>query len=167
MWQCINEKHYRKTADCRASKCLRALFVGRTTNVVFAVRFPDDARQTKTHGTHILCRASLGAHDNHKSLPCVFLGTHGNSSTLTFGRPNRAGRPVELTGVNLCRGPWKNARQRQQVCRAFWYGTRQSYSVAVRFTLAHDNVFLKVEFSHLISIFRSQVYYFALYISIM
>jgi hypothetical protein len=37
----------------------RALFVGRTANIVFAVRFLDDARQTKTHGIHILCRASL------------------------------------------------------------------------------------------------------------
>jgi hypothetical protein len=145
------------------------------------VRFSSGARQTSSlpcvfRMTHVKQKRTVpiyfavrlwGAHDNHKSLPCVFLGTHGNSSTQTFGRPNRACRPVELTGVNLCRGPWKNARQRQQVCRAFWYGTRQSYSVAVRFTLAHDNVFLKVEFSHLISIFRSQVYYFALYISIM
>jgi hypothetical protein len=88
-------------------------------------------------------------------------------STLTFGRPNKAGRPWEPTGVNLCRAPWKNARQRQQVCRAFGYGARQSYSIVVRFTLAHSNVFLKIEFSHLISIFPSQVYYFALYISIM
>jgi hypothetical protein len=71
-----------------------------------------------------------------------------------------------LTGVKLCRAPWKNARQRQDVCRAFSYGARQSYSIAVRFALAHGNVFLKIEFSHLISIFPPQVYYFALYISI-
>jgi hypothetical protein len=37
----------------------RALFIGRTANVVFAVRFLDDARQTKTHGIYILCRAFL------------------------------------------------------------------------------------------------------------
>jgi hypothetical protein len=37
----------------------RALFIGRTANVDFAVRFPDDARQTKTHGIYILCRAFL------------------------------------------------------------------------------------------------------------
>jgi hypothetical protein len=36
-----------------------ALFIGRTANVNFAVRFPDDARQTKTHGIYILCRAFL------------------------------------------------------------------------------------------------------------
>jgi hypothetical protein len=71
-----------------------------------------------------------------------------------------------LTGVKLCRAPWKNARQRQEVCRAFLHGARQSYSIAVRFALAHGNVFLKIEFSHLISIFPPQVYYFALYISI-
>jgi hypothetical protein len=61
----------------------------------------------------------------------------------------------ELTGVKLCRAPWKNARQRQQVCRAFSYGAWQSYSIAVRFRMAHGNVFLKIEFSHLISIFPS------------
>jgi hypothetical protein len=38
----------------------RALFIRRTANVVFAVRFSDDARQTKMHGIHILCRAFLG-----------------------------------------------------------------------------------------------------------
>jgi hypothetical protein len=37
----------------------RALFIGRTANVDFAVRFPDDARQTKTHGIYILCCAFL------------------------------------------------------------------------------------------------------------
>jgi hypothetical protein len=71
-----------------------ALFIERTTNIDFAVHFPDDARQTKTHGIYILCRAFLrGAHGNHKSLPCVFLGTHDNSSTLTFDQPPQADRP--------------------------------------------------------------------------
>jgi hypothetical protein len=37
----------------------RALFIGRMTNVDFAVRFLDDARQTKTHGIYILCCAFL------------------------------------------------------------------------------------------------------------
>jgi hypothetical protein len=36
-----------------------ALFIGRTANTIFAVRFPEDARQTITHGLHILCRAFL------------------------------------------------------------------------------------------------------------
>jgi hypothetical protein len=71
-----------------------------------------------------------------------------------------------LTGVTLCRASRKNARQRQEVCRAFFRGARQRNSIAVRFALAHGNVFLKIEFSHLISIFPPQVYYFALYISI-
>jgi hypothetical protein len=31
----------------------------RTANTIFAVRFPKDARQTITHGLHILCRAFL------------------------------------------------------------------------------------------------------------
>jgi hypothetical protein len=48
----------KRTIAVRQNVC-RALFVGRTANGVFAVRFPDDARQTKTHGIHILCRASL------------------------------------------------------------------------------------------------------------
>jgi hypothetical protein len=50
---------------------------------------------------------------------------------------------VLLMGVKLCRAPWKNARQRQEVCRAFSCGARQSYSIAVRFALKHGNVFLK------------------------
>jgi hypothetical protein len=33
-------------------------------------------------------------HSNYKPLPCVFLGTHGNPSALTFDRPERA----ELAG---------------------------------------------------------------------
>jgi hypothetical protein len=37
----------------------RALFIGRTANVVFAVRFLDDARQTKMHSIYILRRAFL------------------------------------------------------------------------------------------------------------
>jgi hypothetical protein len=37
----------------------RALFIGRTANIDFAVRFLEDAGQTKTHGTYILCRAFL------------------------------------------------------------------------------------------------------------
>jgi hypothetical protein len=37
----------------------RALFIGRTENIDFTVRFLEDARQTKTHGTYILCRAFL------------------------------------------------------------------------------------------------------------
>jgi hypothetical protein len=43
-----------KIAVCQ--NVCRALFIGRTANVDFAVRFPDDARQTKTHGIYILCR---------------------------------------------------------------------------------------------------------------
>jgi hypothetical protein len=123
---------------CRAhgKRCFCRAFSGRRTSNKNA-RYP-----------YTLTCVFEGVHDNHKSLSCVFLGTHGNSSTLTFGR-------WELTGVKLCRAPWKNARQRQQVWCAFSYGARQSYSIAVRFTLAHDNVFLKIEFSHLILIFPS------------
>jgi hypothetical protein len=106
-------------------------------------------------------------HGNYKPLPCIFLGTHGNTSALTFARPNRADQLTELMGVNLCHAPWKSARQRQQVCRAFLYGARQSYTIAVRFCKAHGNGFLKNDFSHLLSIFSPQVHYFALYISIM
>jgi hypothetical protein len=106
-------------------------------------------------------------HGNYKPLPCIFLGTHGNTSALTFARPDRADQLTELMGVNLCRAPWKSARQRQQVCRAFLYGARQSYTIAVRFCKAHGNGFLKNDFSHLLSIFSPQVHYFALYISIM
>jgi hypothetical protein len=106
-------------------------------------------------------------HGNYELLPCVFLGTHNNPSALTFDRPERADRWLELTGVNLCRASLKSARQRRQVCRAFMYGARQSYTIAVRFAMAHGNVFLKNEFSHLLSIFPPQVHYFALYISIM
>jgi hypothetical protein len=47
----------RQIAVCQ--NVCRALFIGRTANVNFAVRFPDDARQTKTHGIYILCRAFL------------------------------------------------------------------------------------------------------------
>jgi hypothetical protein len=39
-------------------------------------------------------------------------------------------------------------------------------ALPLRFALTHDNVFLKIEFSHLISIVPPQVYYNALYISI-
>jgi hypothetical protein len=83
--------HYGKTADCRASKCLPCAFHRRTANVVFAVRFPDDARQTKTHGIHTICRAFVGGARQSQIFDVVFLGTHGNSSPLT--------------GVNLCRAP--------------------------------------------------------------
>jgi hypothetical protein len=92
-------------------------------------------------------------HGNYKPLPCVFQGTHGNTSALTFDRPDRADHLTELTGVNLC--------------HAFLNGARQSYTIAVRFCKAHGNEFLKNEFSHLLSIFPPQVHYFALYISIM
>jgi hypothetical protein len=37
----------------------RALFIGRTANIDFTVRFLEDARQSKTHGTYRLCRAFL------------------------------------------------------------------------------------------------------------
>jgi hypothetical protein len=35
------------------------LLIWRTTNIDFTVRFLEDARQPKTHGTYILCRAFL------------------------------------------------------------------------------------------------------------
>jgi hypothetical protein len=70
---------------------------------MFAVRFSSGARQTSTllcvfRMTHVKQKRTVsiyfpcifkGAHDNHKSLLCVFLGTHGNSST----------------GVKLCCAP--------------------------------------------------------------
>jgi hypothetical protein len=71
-------------------------------------------------------------HGNYKPLPCVFQGTHGNTSALTFDRPDRADHLTELTGVNLC--------------HAFLNGARQSYTIAVRFCKAHGNEFLKMSF---------------------
>jgi hypothetical protein len=144
-----DHKHYGKTADCRASNCLPCAFCrAHGKRCFFRAFFGRRTSNKNARYPYTLSCVFEGAHGNHKSLSCVFLGTHGNSSTLTFGR-------WELTGVKLCRAPWKNARQRQQVCRAFSYGARQSYSIAVHFTLPHGNVFLKIEFSHLISIFSS------------
>jgi hypothetical protein len=81
----------------------RALFIGRTANVNFAVRFPYDARQTKTHGIYILCRAFLRRRTAITNLlPCVFLRTHGNSCTLTVDRPVGGTRKIRIT--TLTRG---------------------------------------------------------------
>jgi hypothetical protein len=103
---------------------------------MFAVRFSSGARQTST-------------------LPCVFWKTHDKQKrtvptyfavrfyggarqsqffAVRFSMDARqllhtngwAPQPYGLlTGVKLCRAPWKNARQIQEVCRAFCCGARQ------------------------------------------
>jgi hypothetical protein len=129
---------------------------------MFIVRFPSggaffDGRKTKNNARFlVILLCVLGpTHGNYKTLSCVFLVAHGNPSSLTFTPRDRSDRLLQLTVVNLCRAPSNNARQRHQVCRAFVNGARQSYSIVVRFTLAHGNVFFKNEFSYLLVIFSS------------
>jgi hypothetical protein len=136
--------HYGKTEECRALKCLPCAFHRAHDKHHLCRAFPEGrTANNNARFTYALPWVFIMTHGNYKPLPCVFLGTHGNTSALTFDRPDRADQLTELMGVNLCRATWKSARQRQQVCRAFLYGARQSYTIVVRFCKAHGNEFLK------------------------
>jgi hypothetical protein len=112
---------------------------------MFAVRFTLDARQTSVFAV----RSQTGA--------CQSFFTNGRNTKPL----------VPFTDVNLCHALKENARQRHNVCRAFVLGARQKHAFAVCSLLANHKEFSKNVFSYLLYNFPSQVYYFALYISIM
>jgi hypothetical protein len=87
---------------------------------MFAVRFSSGARQTLTLPIYFAVRFYGGARQSQFFAVRFSMDARQLLHT-NGGAPQPNGM---LTGVKLCRAPWKNARQRQDVCRAFSYGAR-------------------------------------------